>query len=65
MSRIYFNDADRLRAQLEVLEEVAETYRHRTIENIIENIKACLAEMKGVKSPSKKAKKEKPYQPIR
>lgn len=49
MSRIYFNEADRLRAQLETLEELREDYPHRTIENIIANVRARLRE-KGAPS---------------
>lgn len=35
----------RLKAQVAVLKEVVETYPHRTIENIIQNIEARIKEV--------------------
>ena len=44
MSMIYFDETMRLTAQLETLEELRAVYPHRTIENIIDNVRARLRE---------------------
>lgn len=49
MSRIYFDETERLTEQLETLKELRVDYPYRTIENIIANIRARLME-KGAPS---------------
>lgn len=44
MGKIYFDEKERLAAQLETLEELRAVYPHRTIENIIANVRARLME---------------------
>lgn len=44
MEKIYFDETRRLTAQLETLEELRAVYPHRTIENIIANVRARLME---------------------
>lgn len=44
MGKIYFDEKERLAAQLETLEELREDYPHRTIENIIANVRARIRE---------------------